>query len=295
MSFKTLIADVQEVAEVDMTTRNEFIKAAQLISNADSLIIAAGAGMGVDSGLPDFRGNTGFWRHYPALQESGIDFQSMASPSHFSTSPRLAWGFYGHRLALYRETQPHAGFQILKNIASKLTHSSFVYTSNVDGQFQQAGITEDKIYECHGSVHYLQCIDGCREHIWSADAFVPVVDNAACQLLNDPPVCPSCGQLARPNVLMFNDMRWVYQRAQKQHDALQAWMSGVLNPIVIELGAGTAIATVRNFAARLRVPLVRINPREAHLRAAPHHVSLPMGAQPAMEGIHDALVELSFL
>jgi len=28
------------------------------------LVIAAGAGMGVDSGLPDFRGPEGFWRTY---------------------------------------------------------------------------------------------------------------------------------------------------------------------------------------------------------------------------------------
>ena len=41
--------------------------AAELIADADALIIAAGAGMGVDSGLPDFRGNEGFWRAYPAL------------------------------------------------------------------------------------------------------------------------------------------------------------------------------------------------------------------------------------
>jgi len=35
-----------------------------LIAQADAIIIAAGAGMGVDSGLPDFRGNTGFWNAY---------------------------------------------------------------------------------------------------------------------------------------------------------------------------------------------------------------------------------------
>lgn len=34
--------------------------AADLISQADALVIAAGAGMGYESGLPDFRGNAGF-------------------------------------------------------------------------------------------------------------------------------------------------------------------------------------------------------------------------------------------
>ena len=40
-------------------------QAARLIEKADGLLITAGAGMGVDSGLPDFRGNEGFWRAYP--------------------------------------------------------------------------------------------------------------------------------------------------------------------------------------------------------------------------------------
>ena len=30
--------------------------------------------------------------------------------------PHLAWGFYGHRLNLYRKTDPHRGFHILKEI-----------------------------------------------------------------------------------------------------------------------------------------------------------------------------------
>lgn len=44
-----------------------FEESAALIAQADGLVVAAGAGMGVDSGLPDFRGREGFWRAYPAL------------------------------------------------------------------------------------------------------------------------------------------------------------------------------------------------------------------------------------
>jgi len=36
--------------------------AAEAIRVADAILIGAGAGMGVDSGLPDFRGPEGFWR-----------------------------------------------------------------------------------------------------------------------------------------------------------------------------------------------------------------------------------------
>ena len=46
---------------------------------ADGLLITAGAGMGVDSGLPDFRGTEGFWRAYPALAQAHIRFESIAA------------------------------------------------------------------------------------------------------------------------------------------------------------------------------------------------------------------------
>ena len=62
-----------------------FARASDLISQADGLIIGAGAGMGVDSGLPDFRGDEGFWRAYPALGRQGLDFQSIASPQAFES------------------------------------------------------------------------------------------------------------------------------------------------------------------------------------------------------------------
>ena len=117
--------------------------AAELISGADALIIGAGAGMGVDSGLPDFRGNEGFWKAYPALAKAQLDFMEVASPRTFERNPALAWGFYGHRLKLYRETVPHTGFDILRRWGQRMVLGSHVFTSNVDGQFQKAGFPQE--------------------------------------------------------------------------------------------------------------------------------------------------------
>ena len=41
------------------------LQAVEVIQNAKAMLIKAGAGMGVDSGLPDFRGPEGFWKAYP--------------------------------------------------------------------------------------------------------------------------------------------------------------------------------------------------------------------------------------
>ena len=69
--------------------------AAEWIAEADGLLITAGAGMGVDSGLPDFRGKEGFWNAYPGLGKQGVDFIDIANPRNFIIDPELAWGFTG--------------------------------------------------------------------------------------------------------------------------------------------------------------------------------------------------------
>ena len=47
---------------------DEYAKAARRIDQADGLIIETGAGMGIDSGLPDFRG--------PESQSAGANWTS---------------------------------------------------------------------------------------------------------------------------------------------------------------------------------------------------------------------------
>ena len=61
--------------------------AAEAVKDADALFITAGAGMGVDSGLPDFRGNSGFWKAYPPIAKLGKSFSEMANPVWFDKTP----------------------------------------------------------------------------------------------------------------------------------------------------------------------------------------------------------------
>jgi len=149
----------------DEQLKQELLKAAAFMQTADSILICTGAGMGVDSGLPDFRGVEGFWNAYPVLGRAGFSFERIASPSTFTSDPRLAWGFYGHRLQMYRETKPHAGFEILKKWGAQKEFGVSIMTSNVDGHFLQAGFAPEQIHEVHGSIHYLQCSRPCTQAI----------------------------------------------------------------------------------------------------------------------------------
>lgn len=266
-------------------------RAAAAIEGASALLIGAGAGMGVDSGLPDFRGPQGFWEAYPPYRHLGLSFTHLANPRWFSRDPRLAWGFYGHRLHLYRDTIPHAGFEILRRLASG--RPTFVFTSNVDGQFQKAGFDEDQIYEVHGSIHWLQCAAACGAGIWSAGSTRIEVDESDFRAFGELPRCPRCPSSARPNILMFGDFGFLSGRAQGQAQRYEAWCRAHQGAglAVIEVGAGSGVPTVR-MESRAHLDagagaLIRVNPREP--RGPTGTISLASGALAALEQIEARL------
>ena len=252
--------------------------------------------MGVDSGLPDFRGTEGFWKAYPPIAKLGISFAEMANPVWFQQNPKLAWAFYGHRLNLYRRTTPHKGFRQLLQIGEQKPGGYFVFTSNVDGQFQRAGYSRTQIEECHGSINYLQCVRPCSDDIWDARDINVSVDEDLFEALEPLPRCKNCGNMARPNVLMFGDWSWVAARNVSQRKRLATWLGTISSknhPLaVVEIGAGEAVPTVRNHSEHLvreyQARLIRINPRDYRIPDKTH-VSLPMGGAEAVEGIFQLL------
>jgi NAD-dependent SIR2 family protein deacetylase len=267
--------------------------ACEAIRNADGLVIGAGAGMGVDSGLPDFRGQSGFWRAYPALADARVDFTEIANPAAFARNARQAWGFYGHRLSLYRKTEAHQGYEILRHIGDRLEHGSVVFTSNVDGHFAKAGFGTDRILECHGSIHHLQCSEPCCDSLQSADSFQVRTDDVRCLALGDLPRCHLCGEVLRPNILLFDDRQWVPTRLREQQLNMSRALSTMHRPVVIECGAGAAIPTVRIFCEAQKEFLVRINPREVNLNVATG-VSLACGALEGLAAIEEDLSRSGF-
>jgi NAD-dependent SIR2 family protein deacetylase len=262
--------------------------AAEAVDRAAAIVVTAGAGAGVDSGLPDFRGDEGFWNAYPPYRRLRRSFVSMASPDTFVTDPELAWGFYGHRRALYRATVPHRGYHVLRTWIEKAPAGGFVVTSNVDGQFQACRFDPDAIWEVHGTLHVDQCLARCGTPPFPAGADVEV-DPATMRARPPLPTCPGCGALARPNVLMFGDADHDGRLGEAQLARFRRFLDHVGDAAVtiVELGAGTALPTIRRIGESLAASptgrLVRINPREAH--GPPGTIGLEAGARDALEAV----------
>jgi NAD-dependent SIR2 family protein deacetylase len=131
-------------------------------------------------------------------------------------------------------------------------------------------------------------MNACGQSPWPADGLTPQVDAEACQWVGDLPACPRCGSLARPNLLMFGDGEWQEAQFDQQGQRLQRWLDSLHRPMVVEMGAGTAIPSVRHFSERVICNhggrLVRINPRESTV-PTPWDVGLACGSLQALSAI----------
>ncbi len=239
------------------------------------------------------------------MKHLGLNFQDCSNPRSFQTNPafgaavslrstsvaylcelitrrrsRAGWGFFGHRYQLYSGAVPHKGYAIMRRWAGAARAGHFVFTSNVDGHFLKAGFAEERVVECHGTVHVLQPFDfRLSEHLWpAADTLAGLTVNAETFLAEGPlPACPpeagrAAGTLARPNVLMFGDGGWVSTRTEAQERRLAVFMAALprtARVVIVEVGAGTAIPTVRHMSENVlddfpNATLLRINPAEPH-------------------------------
>ena len=197
------------------------------------------------------------------------------SPTH--AAPQ---GFFGHRWQLYSGAQPHEGYHILRRWGEALGRDNYaVFTSNVDGHFLRAGFPDDRVAECHGSIHFLQAMDArLSTKIWPAEPQLTKLRVDHATFLADGDTLPYCppevgageGALARPNIMMFGDWGVVDHRTEAQEKnyfaTVSSWPSDA-RVVVLEIGAGKAVRTVRNASENIlddfpNATLLRINPAE---------------------------------
>ena len=140
------------------------------------------------------------------------------------------------------------------------------------------------------------CSFGCFEDKLSKVILKDLSDlalkiNSESLLAHEPfPGCPQCDSIARPNILMFSDFGWDDSRTNKQIKRFQNWVNLQKNKnlLVLEIGAGTAIPTVRLTCEEIFQSIgnhfIRINPREpeCHIKKT---ISLEMNAEKALRMI----------
>jgi NAD-dependent SIR2 family protein deacetylase len=220
--------------------------------------------MSQDSGLPTFREHSGFWQLSSTDKQNKIKLVDLATPSAFVANAKMAWGFYGQRYNLYKNTPPHNGYEMLLKWTQSLNLKYRVITTNVDGHFQRAGFNPHWVIEKHGSINHLQCMHSpnCDSGIWKNLHSNFDIDDTTLSLKSSAPQCPDCGMLARPNIYMFDDYEWDCSRLTEKNRYLNKFIKSISpqETVVLEIGAGNAIPTIRQLSKKIKGHHIRINP-----------------------------------
>jgi NAD-dependent deacetylase len=154
------------------------------VDEVRSLAVLTGAGISAESGVPTFRGHGGLWRNYRA--------EDLATPHAFRRDHKLVWEWYEWRRGLIGACEPNAAHYTLAEMEPYFCDFALI-TQNVDGLHRLAG--SRNVVELHGNIWGMRCTRGCRPH-WE-DRAVPLPEL--------PPHCPSCGAVARPDVVWFGE------------------------------------------------------------------------------------------
>jgi NAD-dependent protein deacetylase/lipoamidase len=160
---------------------------AELVRRRQPCVVLTGAGISTESGIPDFRSATGIWANYDPMEYASIDA--------FRRDPVKVWEFYSKRFEVLTKAEPNEGHRALAELERRGLVRAVV-TQNIDTLHERAGSRE--VVEVHGSIRNADCL-ACGEQV-PLDRVVALLADAPA------PVCPRCGEILKPGVVMFGEL-----------------------------------------------------------------------------------------
>lgn len=161
-------------------------KLGSIIENARNIVFFGGAGVSTESGIPDFRSDTGLYRTVTGAYPP----EYMLSHSCFVDHTEEFFEFYSSTM-LHPTAQPNRAHRALAAL-EKQHKLHAVVTQNIDGLHQAAG--SETVYELHGSVHRNYCQE-CRalypmEYVLHSEGI---------------PRCQRCSGVVKPDVVLYEE------------------------------------------------------------------------------------------
>ena len=163
----------------------------KIIEGSDNIVFFGGAGVSTESGIPDFRSETGL---YHAKQEYGRSPEEMLSHTFFEEDTSTFFDYYKKNL-IASWAKPNKAHLALAKLEEQGKLKAVV-TQNIDGLHQAAG--SKKVYELHGSVHRNYCTRCGKFHPLD---YIMDDDNSRGGI----PRC-ECGGIVKPDVVLYEEM-----------------------------------------------------------------------------------------
>lgn len=218
-------------------------EAADLIRSAGSACALTGAGISVESGIPDFRSPGGLWDRFDPA-----DYAHMDS---FRADPGRVWNMLAEMDEVVSGARPNPAHQALADMERRGLLQGII-TQNVDGLHQAAG--SENVIEFHGSHTTLRCLDCRRTH-----------PRESVDLTARPPRC-ECGGPIKPDIIFFGEA--IPQQALERAVRLASTCAVML--IVGTSATVVPASMMPMLALESRARLIAINKETTDLTRAAH-------------------------
>ena len=226
-------------------------KTARAIQRSRRVVALTGAGISVESGIPDSRGAGGLWEKYDPLEYATIEA--------FYANPQKVWVMLKEMGDLLDQSRPNPAHLALARL-EEMGHLRAVITQNIDNLHQDAG--SRRVIEYHGSHKTLLCMECGRRQ-----------EKGKVSLESLPPRC-GCGGVLKPNVVLFGEpIPWLAQESAEE----EARTCGVL--LVVGTSAQVSPACdIPRIARKAGAAVVEVNPEETPLTASVTDIHIPGAA-----------------
>lgn len=162
-------------------------KFVQMLKESENIVFFGGAGVSTESGIPDFRSETGI---YKTQQQFGVSPETILSHTYFLRHTQKFFDFYKSTM-VYKDALPNKAHEALAKLEA-MGKLKAVVTQNIDGLHQAAG--SKTVYELHGTIHKNKCMkcgkDYTLEDVMKSDGI---------------PRCALCQGVIKPEVVLYEE------------------------------------------------------------------------------------------
>ena len=158
----------------------------EIIDSSDNIVFFGGAGVSTESGIPDFRSESGIFK---SLEKYGATPETLVSHSYYMDHTEEFFSYYKENL-VFRDAKPNPAHLKLAEL-EKAGKLKAVITQNIDGLHQKAG--SENVLELHGSIHRNYCQICHKEY--SLDYILESEAIPRCE----------CGGIIKPDVVLYEE------------------------------------------------------------------------------------------
>lgn len=242
---------------------------AGLLRRAERVLFITGAGISADSGLPTYRGVGGLYND--THTEEGLSIEDALSGEVFAMRPDITWKYLAQIEENCHGARPNPAHLAIAELERQM-QSVTVFTQNIDGLHRLAGSSD--VIEVHGNLQELVCT--VCDHAETVDGL---------RGREMPPLCPACGSVLRPNVVLFGEAL--------PEEAMDRFVTALEEgfDLIITIGTSGAFPYIAEpvlWATQAGVPTVEINPLQTRLSPIVDY-HLPLGAAVAMQALMQRL------